>query len=89
MKLGKVKKFQVGGQVAPAGQEDPMAVMIEAAMQAMQAVQAQDCQVAMQVCQMLVEMAGAAAAPAEAAPAPVETEPVYRMGGKLARRINK
>ncbi len=86
MKLGKVKKFQVGGQMAPAGQEDPMAVMIEAAIQA---VQAQDCQVAMQVCQMLVEMAGAAAAPAEAAPAPVETEPVYRMGGKLARRINK
>jgi hypothetical protein len=86
MKLGKVNKFQVGGQIPTQGTEDPMAVLMQGAAQA---VQAQDCQVAMQVCQMLVEMAGAAAAPAEAAPAPAETEPVYRMGGKLARRINK
>lgn len=86
MKLGNVKKFQVGGQMTSAGGEDPTAILLQGAQQA---VQAQDCQVAMQVCQMLIEMAGAAAAPAEAAPAPTATEPVYRMGGKLARRINK
>lgn len=85
MKLGNVKKFQMGGAVAPQGGEDPMQVLLQGAAQA---VQAQDCQIAMQVCQMLVEMAGAA--PAEAAPAAEPAaEPVYRMGGKLSRRISK
>jgi hypothetical protein len=60
---------------------------------AQQAVEAQDCEIAMQVCQMLLELAGggaapAEAAPAEAAPAPAEGEPVYRRGGRLVRRIN-
>ena len=74
---------------APQGGEDPMAMLIQGAQQA---VQAQDCQIAMQVCQMLLELAGggapAEAAPAEAAPAPAEGEPVYRRGGRLVRRIN-
>lgn len=94
MKLGR--KFQEGGQMpagapaaAPQGGEDPMAMLIQGAQQA---VQAQDCQIAMQVCQMLLELAGggapAEAAPAEAAPAPAEGEPVYRRGGRLVRRIN-
>ena len=93
MKLGR--KFQEGGQMpagAPAasqGGKDPMAMLIQGAQQA---VQAQDCQIAMQVCQMLLELAGgsstpAEAAPAEAAPAPAEGEPVYRRGGRLVRRI--
>ena len=56
-----------------------------------QAVETQDCQIALQVCQVMLEMAGGA--PAEAAPAPApapaeaQGEPVYRAGGKLARRI--
>ena len=75
---------------APQGGEDPMAMLLQGAQQA---VQAQDCQIAMQVCQMLLELAGgggapAEAAPAEAAPAPAEGEPVYRRGGRLVRRIN-
>ena len=87
-------KFQEGG-AAPAGApqdaQDPMAVLIQGAQQA---VQSNDCQVALQVCQMLLELtqqaAPAPAAPAEpAAPAPAEGEPVYRMGGKLSRRISK
>ena len=97
MKLGKNLKFlQEGGAMpagapaaAPQGGEDPMAMLIQGAQQA---VQAQDCQIAMQVCQMLLELAGggapAEAAPAEAAPAPAEGEPVYRRGGRLVRRIN-
>lgn len=96
MKLGKVNKFQEGGPMpagasaAPQGGEDPMAMLMQGAQQA---VQAQDCQIAMQVCQMLLELAGgqaapAEAAPAEAAPAPAEGEPVYRRGGRLVRRIN-
>ena len=94
MKLGR--KFQEGGAMpagapaaAPQGGEDPMAMLMQGAEQALQT---QDCQIAMQVCQMLLELAGggapAEAAPAEAAPAPAEGEPVYRRGGKLLRRIN-
>ena len=74
---------------APQGGEDPMAMLMQGAQQA---VEAQDCEIAMQVCQMLLELAGggapAEAAPAEAAPAPAEGEPVYRRGGRLVRRIN-
>ena len=89
-------KFQEGGAMpagapaaAPQGGEDLMAMLMQGAQQA---VEAQDCQIAMQVCQMLLELAGggapAEAAPAEAAPAPAEGEPVYRRGGRLVRRIN-
>ena len=93
MKLGKNLKFlQEGGAMpaaAPQGGEDPMAMLMQGAQQA---IQAQDCEIAMQVCQMLIELAGggapAEAAPAEAAPAPAEGEPVYRRGGRLVRRIN-
>ena len=94
MKLGR--KFQEGGAMpagaapqGPEGGQDPMAMLMQGAEQA---VQAQDWQIAMQVCQMLLELAGggapAEAAPAEAAPAPAEGEPVYRRGGRLVRRIN-
>ena len=94
MKLGR--KYQEGGAMpagaapqGPQGGEDPMAMLMQGAQQA---IQAQDCEIAMQVCQMLMELAGggapAEAAPAEAAPAPAEGEPVYRRGGRLVRRIN-
>ena len=74
----------------PEGGQDPTAMLMQGAEQALQA---QDCEIAMQVCQMLLELAGggaapAEAAPAEAAPAPAEGEPVYRRGGRLVRRIN-
>lgn len=95
MKLGN--KFQAGGPMpagapaqAPQGGEDPTAMLMQAAQQA---IQGQDCQMAMQVCQMLIEALGGGggpqeAAPQEAAPAPAEGEPVYRRGGRLVRRIN-
>lgn len=95
MKLKNIGKFQEGGAMPPQGQEtaqgaqDPMAMILEGAMQA---VQSQDCQIALQVCQALAEMAGASAQPAPeaAAPAtPTEGEPVYRAGGVLVRRIKK
>ena len=79
-----------GGAPAPQGGEDPMAMLMQGAQQALNE---QDCQVAMQVCQMLIEALGGGgspqeAAPQEAAPAPAEGEPVYRRGGRLVRRIN-
>lgn len=94
MKLSR--KYQEGGPMpagapapGPQGGEDPMVMLMQGAQQA---IQAQDCEVAMQVCQMLLELAGGGGAPAgpvpaEAAPAPAEGEPVYRRGGKLLRRI--
>lgn len=78
-----------GGAPAPAEGGDPMAELVQGAMQA---VQSGDCEVAMQVCQMLVELAGggqgAPTTAPEEAPEQATTEPVYRMGGKLVRRIN-
>jgi len=88
MKLGK---YQEGGAMAPQagapqGGEDPTAMLMQGAQQA---VQSQDCQVALQVCQMLLELAGGGApqggAPEGAPEAP--GEPVYRKGGRLVRRL--
>lgn len=96
MKLGnQVNRFQAGGPMpagapaqAPQGGEDPTAALRQAAQQA---IQGQDCQIAMQVCQMLIEALGGAtqgaAAPQESAPAEPQDQPVYRRGGKLLRRI--
>lgn len=77
----RIGKFQEGG--ATPAQQDPMAMLLQGAQQA---VQNQDCQIAMQVCQMLLEAAGGGGAPQQGAPAP-EGEPVYRKGGRLLRRI--
>lgn len=95
MKLKNIGKFQEGGAMPPQdpavaqGAQDPMAMILEGAMQA---IQTQDCQIALQVCQALSEMAGASAQPAPEAAAtttPAEGEPVYRTGGILVRRIKK
>lgn len=84
-----VKKFQEGGPIdggepvdqapaegAPAEGGDPMQQLL---MAAQQALESQDCNLAMQVCQALMQMAGAE----QQAPA----EPVYRRGGVLAYRL--
>lgn len=95
MKLGN--KFQAGGPMpagapaqAPQGGEDPTAMLLQGAQQA---VQGQDCEMAMQVCQMLIEALGGGGSPQEAAPQEAaqlqqKGEPVYRRGGRLVRRIN-
>lgn len=73
--------------------QDPMQQLVQ---MAAQAVQNNDGQLALQVCQNLVQAAQEAAqqqqAPAEeggapAGQAPAEGEPVFKMGGKLSRRI--
>jgi hypothetical protein len=82
------QKFQEGGPVG--GGEDPMAQLMQGAQQA---VQGQDCQIAMQVCQMLLQLGGGGGAPEQAPEEqggePQQGEPVYRRGGRLVRRINK
>ena len=91
-----IKKFQQGGEMAPAepaaapeaapeqgGEQDPIMMLAEAATQALQA---QDCQMAMQVCEGLIsllqQMAGGT-------PQEAQGEPVFKKGGKLVRRIKK
>lgn len=93
-----VQKFQEGGEMpvdqgaapvedpnaAPAAGGDPTAQILEAAAQA---VQSQDCNLAMQVLQALLQMAGGGAPSTEQAP--MDQQPVYRKGGRLSRWIKK
>lgn len=68
--------------------QDPMQQLVE---MAIQAVQSNDPNMAMQVCQYLVQLAqGGAeeqAAPAEEEPTAEEGEPVYARGGVLVGRL--
>ena len=94
MRIKNIGRFQEGGAMPPQdpamaqGGGDPMEQIL---MGCQQAVETQDCQIALQVCQIMLEMAGGGAAPAEAAPAPApveaQGEPVYRRGGQLIRRV--
>ena len=80
----KFQKFQEGG--AMGAPQDPMAQLLQVAMEA---VQTQNCEAAMAVCQALLQLAqGAAGGPAPS-PAPEEApaeEPAFaRYGAKLVR----
>lgn len=63
-----------------AGGEDPTAQLMAACQQALET---QDCNLAMQVLQAIMQMIGGGGG----APAEPETAPVYRKGGILSRRI--
>lgn len=92
-----VKRFQQGGEMAPAPESAPEAApapeqapeqggdpLEQIVMAAAQAVQTQDAQLALQVCQALVELAqggGGQPSPEQQAPG----QPVYRRGGRLIR----
>ena len=74
----------MGPEGAPAegGEQDPLMMLAQAAMQALQT---QDCNIAMQVCQGFVSLLEQSQGGApEQAP---EGEPVFRKGGVLSRRI--
>lgn len=88
----KVGKFQQGGVVDPVTAQgstpvpaeqsgDPMQILVEAAMAA---VQNQDPNMAMEVCMMLLELVGATPAPVGAAQSGGNA-PVFKRGGKIAR----
>ena len=90
--MAYIRKFQEGGAApagpaagAPAGREqDPVQMLAE---MAMQALQGQDCQMAMQVCEgfvaLIQQAMGGGPAPVGQAP---EGEPVFKKGGKIAGR---
>ena len=93
------KKFQTGGTMAPdvqmqedmqqpVGQptqepeQDPITIL---AQMSSQAIQSQDCEMAMQVCQAFLEIVQQM----QGAPSEQQEEPVFRKGGILVRRIKK
>ena len=93
--INKTQKFQDGGQMMPAEAApmpaeapqqggDPMQMLIEAAMAA---VQNQDPNMAMEVCMMLLELAGVA--PGQAPVGAEQGQPVFRKGGKMKRKSAK
>lgn len=65
------------------GEQDPMMVL---AQMSAQAIQSQDCQMAMQVCQAFLEIVQQMQG---SAPEEPQGEPVFRKGGVLVRRIKK
>lgn len=70
---------------APAQEgQDPL---MQLAQMAMQALQSQDCNMAMQVCQMFVQMLQQAQG--GGAPAEPQGEPVFRKGGRFSYRIKR
>lgn len=90
----KFRKFQEGGampaegeQAAPSAEQQSQDPLMQIAQAAAQALQSQDCNMAMQVCQAFVQLVQNSQG--GAAPAPEESEPVYRAGGRLVRRIRK
>lgn len=96
LKDNRLKKFQEGGAMPAEAAEPAPAEAAPAPEQAggspeeqllaacQQALETQDCQLAMQVMQAILQMAGGGAA--EQAPAaPEGQEPVYRKGGRLVK----
>lgn len=68
---------------APSEEQNPMVMLGEIAAQA---IQTQDCNIAMQVCQAIIELLQQMQGPAPQEP---QGEPVFRKGGILVRRIKK
>ena len=90
--VNKPRKFQDGGQMAqpeaapmpaeaPQQGGDPMQMLVEAAMAA---VQNQDPNMAMEVCMMLLELVGAV--PGQAPVGEPVQSPIFRKGGKMKRK---
>ena len=101
----KFRKFQEGGTMpegapmeeqgvpvegpAPeeaAGAQDPV---MQLAQMAAQALQTQNCELAMQVCEVFVQMIQQAPAGGEEPMPEEQGQPVYARGGKLVGRIRK
>lgn len=71
-----------GPEAGPQGGQDPIMMIAQAAIQALET---QDCNIAMQVCEAFIGLLqGAQEAPAEVG-APVE-QPVFKKGGKLSKK---
>ena len=86
-----MKKFQEGGMApeaapAPEQQQDPIMMLVEASMMALQEG---NCEAAMAVCEGLVQLVQQASGGQPPMGAPAEGQPVFKRGGKIARREKK
>ena len=88
MQEGGVAPEAAPAEGAPAAPEQGGSPEEQIIMACQQAVQTQDCQLAMQVCQAVLQMLGGGA-PQEAPAAPEGQAPVYKKGGKLSKWISK
>ena len=77
---GGAMPAEAPAETAPAPEQGGGSPEEQLLMACQQALETQDCQIAMQVCQAVMQMVGGAAAPQQTAP---EGEPVYRKGGQL------
>lgn len=84
MKITNVKKLQQGGQMAPAqpAPEDQMMAQIE--QMAAEIIQSVGPEGAAMLAEVIMQMLQSMQAPVNQ---PVEGQPVFRKGGKLARRV--
>ena len=99
----KMRKFQAGGPAAPAqaqqapaggaesaqapqGGEQGQDPLMQIAQAASQALQNQDCDTAFAVCQAFIQLIQQSGGGEQQQAAP-ESEPVYRAGGKLVKRV--
>lgn len=92
-----IKMYQEGGELAPEAAPAEEAPAPEQGggspeeqimMACQQALETQDCNLAMQVCQAIMQMLGGGA-PQGAPAAPEGAAPVYRRGGRLSRWVQK
>lgn len=92
-----IKFLQEGGVSPEAASEEAVPPVQEEAqgspeeqlvMACQQALETQDCNLALQVCQAVMQMIGGGAGAPEPA-APEGQAPVYKKGGKLSRWISK
>ena len=91
-----IGKFQEGGpapeaapaEEAPAPEQAGGSPEEQIMMACQQALESQDCNLAMQVCQAILQMMGGGA-PQEAPAAPEGQQPVYKKGGRLSKWISK
>lgn len=88
-------KFQEGGAMPPEAPQEPAGAPAEAPAEdptqqvlaaCQQALETQDCNLAMQICQAVIQMLGGGVA---APQAPEGQAPVYKKGGVLSRWIKK
>ena len=85
LQIREKNKIAPVDETAPDQGEEQDPIMMLAQMSA-QALQAQDCQMAMQVCQAFLEIVQQMQG---GAPEEPQGEPVFRKGGSLVRRIKK
>lgn len=84
MKITNVKKLQQGGQMAPAQPAPQDQMMAQLEQMAIEIIQSIGPESAAILAEMIMQMLQSAQQPVGA---PAEGQPIFRTGGKIARRV--